>query len=64
VYLSIYALTGQHIRRLVDGEHAPGTYAVTWDGKDDAGRAVASGVYLCRMTAGELSGVRKMLLIR
>ena len=62
--LFIYGLTGQRIRTLIDGERPAGTYSVTWDGTDDAGQAVASGVYLCRMKAGEYSAVRKLLLVR
>ena len=34
------------------------------DGRDDAGQAVASGLYLCRMKAGEYNAVRKLLLVR
>ena len=64
IHLAVYALTGQHIRTLVDGERSAGSYSVTWDGTDDAGRDVASGVYLCRMTAGAYSAVRKLLLVR
>ena len=64
VRLSIYTPTGQIVRRLVDGERAPGSYAITWDGRDEAGRDVASGIYLCRMVAGNYSAVRKMVLAR
>ena len=64
VRLSVYALTGQQIRTLVDGERSAGSYSVVWDGTDDAGRDVASGVYLCRMIVADYSAVRKMLLVR
>ena len=64
VRLSIYALTGQCVRTLSDGEHPAGSYFVTWDGTDDTGQGVASGVYLCRMQAGKFSAVRKLLLVR
>jgi len=60
----IYTLTGQVVRVLSDGECAVGRYSLVWDGRDDAGRDVASGVYLCRMVAGEYHAVRKMLLIK
>ena len=42
---------------------SPGHYTVHWDGTDDTGRAVASGVYLCRMEAGDYSAVRKLVLV-
>ena len=64
VRLSVYALTGQLVRTLVDGGRAAGRYSVMWDGTDNAGRDVASGVYLCRIAAGEYRAVRKMLLTR
>ena len=64
VRLFIYALTGQHIRTLVDGARPAGSYSATWDGTDDSRRDVASGVYLCRMVAGNYSAVRKMVLVR
>jgi len=63
VHLSIYTSTGQRIRTLVDGEHPAGSYSVIWDGRDEAGRVVASGVYLCRMEADNYRAARKMLLV-
>lgn len=64
VRLSIYALTGQFIRTLVDGNRPAGTHSVVWDGTDDAGQNVASGVYFCQMFAGSFSATRRLLLIR
>ena len=64
VHLAVYGLTGQCVRTLVDAELPAGRYSVVWDGRDDAGRDVSSGVYLCRMIAGEFSAVRKLLLVR
>jgi len=64
VRLSLYNTSGQMIRTLVDGAHPAGRYSVTWDGRDDAGREVASSVYLCWMEAGRYSAARKLLLVR
>ena len=64
VRLSVYALTGQLVRTLVDRECAAGSYSVVWDGTDHSGRAVASGLYLCRMISGDYRAVRKMVLMR
>jgi len=64
VTVSIYNTTGQRIRTLVEGEQATGHHRAVWDGRDDAGQAVASGLYLCRMVSGEFSAVRKMALVR
>lgn len=64
VRLSIYTLTGQFIRTLVDEDRPVGTHSVVWDGTNDAGQNVASGVYFYRMFAGSFSAMRKLLLIR
>lgn len=52
VSLTIYDLRGRKIRTLVDGAVQNGSREVTWDGTDDAGRAVSSGVYIYRLKAG------------
>ena len=64
VRLSIYAPTGQLVRILVDAEHPASVYSMKWDGTDNVGKGVASGVYLCQMEAGEYSGLRKLMLVR
>ena len=64
VRLSIHSAAGQLVRTLVDAERPAGRYSVAWDGRGDFDRAMASGVYLCRMEAGDHRAVRKMLLIR
>lgn len=64
VKLVIYDMLGRKVRTLVSEEKAAGTYTVSWDSRNDAGEAVAGGVYLCRMTAGDFSAVRKMVLMR
>jgi len=64
VRLCVYTLTGQLVRTLIDGERPAGAYAVVWDGTDDVGRNVASGVYVCRMEAGEFNAVQKLILVR
>lgn len=64
VTLTIYNLLGRKVRVLVDEAHGPGRYARTWNGMDGDGRAVPSGVYLYRMTAGGIEQNGKMLLLR
>jgi len=56
VELAIYGTNGQLVRVLVDGPLAAGGHAVTWDGTNAAGRACASGVYLCRLEYGRTRG--------
>jgi hypothetical protein len=62
--LKIYNLLGQLVRTLKDEEMIPGNYQVIWDGKDDKGKEVASGIYFCRLTAGSYQKIRKMVLLK
>jgi len=64
VRLGIYDLRGLLVRRLVSENLAAGSHTVRWDGMDDGGRSVSSGVYLYRLES--LTGVqeRKMVLVR
>ena len=64
VKLTIYNLTGQKVATLVNKDQQPGTYSVQWDGKDESGRIVASGVYTYRLEAPETTEIRKLVLIR
>ncbi len=64
VKLTIYDLLGRKMKTLVSELLTPGEYEVQWDGTDDAGQPVTTGVYLYRLTAGNQTVVRKMLLLR
>ncbi len=65
VDLTIYNINGQAVRRLIAGEHqAPGQYTATWDGRDDEGRALASGAYLIVLDNGQRKHTQKMTLAR
>jgi hypothetical protein len=64
VELTIYNLLGQKIRKLVNTKQPAGFYQVEWDGRDDTGSEVASGIYLYRWMTGEFVQVRKMVLLR
>jgi len=64
VTLEIYNTLGQKVRTLVNRRQTPGVYQVQWDGKDDAGRPVTSGLYVYRLKAGSFVQVRKMLFIK
>ena len=62
--LSIFDLRGMVVRRLLGGSLDAGHYSVVWDGRDETGREVGSGVYLYRLETPQLSRERKMLLVR
>ncbi len=64
VEITIHDLLGRIVRRLVSEQKAPGQYRVTWEGTDDTGAGVASGVYLYRIQAGSFVQTRKLILLR
>ena len=64
VRLHIFDLRGRQVRRLVDTVQTSGLQRVIWDGRDDAGRQLASGVYLLRLRASQGTSTRKVTLLR
>ncbi len=62
--LSVYDVSGRRVRTLLSGQGVGGTNSLYWDGRDEAGRELASGVYFYRLQAGERSLTRKLVLIR
>ncbi len=64
VSLSIYDVAGRRVRRVLDREFAAGAHAAEWDGHDDAGLSVASGVYFYRMQSGARTETRRMVLLK
>ena len=63
VRLDIFNSVGQRVRTLVDAWQAAGSHAIIWDGRDDSGGSLASGVYFYHLEAGDFSDSRKMVLI-
>jgi len=64
VELAIFNTTGQQIATLIDATWNAGAYAVHWDGRDDSGRELASGLYLYRLRTSSHMEARKLLLLR
>ena len=64
VKLQVYDARGHLVRTLVDGRAAAGPHTEVWDGRDNSGRQSASGVYMYRLTAGELVQQKKMTLVK
>ncbi len=64
VKIVIYDLTGRQVRALVNIRQEAGSYSVLWDGRDQAGQAVASGLYIYHLRAGRFTQTRKMLIVK
>ncbi len=64
VNLAIFDVLGKKVRTLVDRVMDQGTHPVTWDGKDDNGESLSSGVYMYRMRSANFVETRKMILTK
>ena len=64
VRLEVFNLLGQRVKELSSGRMNAGSHNVEWDGCNDAGQGVASGVYFYRLSVDGLSSTRKMVLLR
>ncbi len=64
VLLSIYDVSGRLVRIVLDESRPAGRYAEAWDGRDNIGRAVASGVYFYKLETETLKRTKKMILLR
>ena len=66
VTLEVFNLLGQKVATLMEGAREAGTYTLRWEGRDDDGRALASGVYLYRLRTGDGTQVetRKLVLMK
>lgn len=62
--VQIYAADGARVRTLLDEARGAGTHRVTWNGRDDNGQPVSSGIYFYRLTADKFSATRKMVLLK
>ncbi len=64
VTLTVFNILGQTVKTVVDDDLQAGQYARIWNGDDQRGRAVASGIYFYRLDAGQYSRCRKMMLLK
>ncbi|MEE9269164.1 MAG: FlgD immunoglobulin-like domain containing protein, partial [Candidatus Krumholzibacteria bacterium] len=64
VHLAIYDISGKLVRTLINRRMRSGPHSEEWDGRDNGGRAVASGIYFYRLTAGKKSLARKAVLLK
>jgi hypothetical protein len=64
VQLTIYDVLGREVRTLVNERYDAGAYSVQWDGKNNVGRQVATGMYIYRLHAGTFVSTKKMLFVK
>jgi len=64
VKMGVYDIMGRRVRTLVDREEAAGWHMITWDGMNDDGESVATGIYFYRLIAGTNTETKKMLLLK
>ena len=64
VMLEVFNATGQRVAELARGHRESGQYRVRWDGRDESGRVLSSGVYFYRLVAGRQVASRKLLLVK
>ena len=64
ISLTIYTIKGQKVKELIKGTQPAGSYNVTWDGKDETGKAVGSGIYFYKLRTKDKELTKKMLLLK
>lgn len=64
VNLKIYNIAGQLVRTLASGQVPAGPHSVKWDGRDNSGNKVSSGIYIYRLQAGNKDLTRKLVVLR
>ncbi len=62
--VKVYNILGAEVKTLVNSRQDANAYMVTWDGKDNNGRAVANGVYFYKLVSGEFTATKKMMLLK
>jgi len=62
VKIEVFDVTGHKVKTLVNEEQTPGFRTVVWDGTDDLGNEVASGIYIYKLTSGKFVQTRTMML--
>jgi len=64
VSLRIFDSLGREVRTLLHQLLSPGSYRLSWDGKDEAGRSIPSGVYLCRLETSQFVQTIKLICLK
>lgn len=64
VQIIIYNFLGEEVKNLVNYYHSAGSYITYWEGKDNQGRLLPSGIYFCQLKAGRINKIKKMIITR
>ena len=64
VTVEIFDVAGRRVRRVISGRRDAGLHRERWNGRDDAGRDVASGVYFVRLRAAGVNRIGRVTLVR
>jgi flagellar hook assembly protein FlgD len=64
INISIYDITGRLIKTLRSGRQIRGMHEIVWDGKNNKGEKISSGIYFCHLMTDEKSLSRKIILLR
>ena len=64
VKLTVYDVSGRVLREIETGQLPAGRHEAAWDGRDNGGREVASGIYFYRLEAANFSATRRMILVK
>jgi uncharacterized protein YndB with AHSA1/START domain len=64
VTLAVYDVSGRRVVELIGKAEKKGRHSVAWNGKDGMGESVASGIYFCKLRAGDATETRKIVLVR
>ena len=62
--ISIYNIKGQMVKTLIDEKLPAGEHSVVWNGTDESGNSVSSGIYLYKLKNGRYTSTKKMILIK
>ncbi|MCK4639946.1 MAG: T9SS type A sorting domain-containing protein [Candidatus Marinimicrobia bacterium] len=62
--LTVYNIRGERVKTLLKGFQEEGSYQLNWDGTDQNGEMVASGIYFLRIASGKYSRTNKMIFVR
>ena len=62
--LKVYNVNGELVRTLANDSRAAGSYTLVWDGHNDAGQSVSSGVYFYKLVTNSFSQTKKMVLLK